>query len=71
MHPQHFIKEDPDDLMNPPQQLREHGLTKREYFAAIALQGLCAQGGYKSPETIAADAVDYADILLTKLEKKQ
>ena len=49
--------------------VQDSGLTKREYFAAMALQGLCAQGGYGSPETIATDAVGYADSLSAELEK--
>lgn len=44
------------------------GLTKRELFAAMALQGLCAcptaVGG------IARDAVEFADALLAELAKE-
>lgn len=51
----------------------ETGLTKRELFAAMAMQGLAsvpAEGGLK-PSYIAADAanaVAYADALLAALE---
>ena len=47
-----------------------HGLTKREYFAAMAMQGLCANGipgsqhGFKS---LTAEAVMYADWLIDTL----
>jgi hypothetical protein len=44
------------------------GLTKREYFAAMALQGLLALGGvvYQSP---VKSAVEYADALIEELNK--
>ncbi|MEP0868891.1 hypothetical protein NDA01_03645 [Trichocoleus desertorum AS-A10] len=42
------------------------GLTKREYFAAMAMQGLlAAQGNQAKP----SDAVAYADALLDELNK--
>jgi hypothetical protein len=42
-------------------------LTKREYIAAMAMQGLLANelGSY---DTVAADAVEYADALIEKLK---
>lgn len=51
----------------------QYGLTKREYFAAMAMQGLCANGlihrDERHPLTIAFDAVKYADALIKRLEK--
>jgi len=44
------------------------GLTKREYFAAIALQGLLTKGT-GTPEDYAACAVDAADALIAELNK--
>lgn len=47
------------------------GLTKREYFAAMAMQGLLAKHGdddYQA-EQIADYAVAHADALLKKLER--
>jgi len=44
------------------------GLTKREHFAAMAMQGLCSQGGYASFKYLAADAVTAANALLAALE---
>lgn len=42
------------------------GLTKREYFAAMAMQGLLiAQGNKAKP----SDAVAYADALVDELNK--
>lgn len=47
-----------------------YGLTKREYFAAMALQGLCAHSGdYHAPEHLASDAVMFADAVLAELER--
>lgn len=45
------------------------GLTKREYFAAMAMQGLLAQNGYDRFDSLAIDAVRQADVLLEELEK--
>jgi hypothetical protein len=48
------------------------GLTKREYFAAMAMQGLLARHNYLSDEDVVSrNAVDYADALLAELEKPQ
>jgi len=46
------------------------GLTKREYFAGLAMQGILSydgQGG--SPELYAKNAVQFAEALLKELEK--
>lgn len=42
------------------------GLTKREYFAGLAMQGLLANGDYTGVESA---AVVKADALLKELEK--
>ena len=53
----------------------EGGLTKREYFAAKAMQGFCSLSGddvekYNlRPENVAAMAVSHADALIKELEK--
>lgn len=48
-----------------------NGLTKRELFAAMAMQGLLAnpEGGDRHQELIADYAVAQADALLAKLSK--
>ena len=51
-----------------------HGLTKREHFAGLAMQGLChaidSQGTWAhDAETVAETAVRYADALLASLDK--
>ena len=50
------------------------GLTKREYFAGLAMQGLCnaadISGVWQHDSGIvAATAVEYADALLAELER--
>lgn len=53
----------------------DQGLTKREYFAAMAMQALRA-GAYKDPtvfvpETVARFALEDAAALLAELEKER
>lgn len=51
------------------------GLTKREYFAGLAMQGLCASGNesyqvngsFVSPQPLIDDAIRIADELLKQL----
>lgn len=50
------------------------GLTKREHFAGLAMQGLCnatCQDGTwcHDAKTVAKTAVEYADALLAELER--
>jgi hypothetical protein len=52
----------------------EHGLTKREYFAGLAMQGWisCQHDGFTGDEfSIATRAVRCADALLAELETKK
>ena len=45
-----------------------HGLTKREYFAAMAMQGILAQGKYNHSITqLAVDSVMMANTLVIAL----
>lgn len=48
-----------------------NGLTKREYFAAMAMQGILANEntGLSSNEVIAKESVKLANLLLTELDK--
>lgn len=51
--------------------ISEIGLTKREYFAAMAMQGLIATGREQTaPWGLAHDAVCCADSLLAALARK-
>jgi hypothetical protein len=54
------------------EQTLKIGLTKRELFAAMAMQGLLSAPIYDStPEGYAHDAVLYADALLAELAKEK
>ena len=46
------------------------GVTKREYFAAMAMQAM-ANNNSITVETVAAWSVQYADALLAELAKEQ
>lgn len=51
---------------------QQFGLTKREYFAGLAMQGICASNGWKlSLDGIVNASVEIADKLLKELEKQQ
>lgn len=47
------------------------GLSKREYFAGLAMQGLSAEPSTSSTASIAKWSVEMADALLAELEKPQ
>ena len=50
----------------------QQGLTKREYIATMAMQGLCAMsisGTHKQPQNLAKEAVQYANCLIDELNK--
>jgi hypothetical protein len=49
----------------------EGGLTKRELFAAMAMQGLCAINDGELSHNRAAYAVEHADDLLAALDKSK
>lgn len=58
----------PDTIL----ECKSSGLTKREYFAAMAMQGYLASYGPTEPansQHVAEKAVECADALLTELEK--
>jgi hypothetical protein len=50
-----------------------NGLTKREYFAAMAMQGLLSNGEYKNQMVsyVTDYSVDFADSLIKELNKQQ
>jgi hypothetical protein len=50
-------------------EMRSSGLTKREYFAAKAMQGLVADG-ISHDQTVAYYSVKFADALLKELAKE-
>ena len=57
---------------NRPQTIKTappNGLTKREYFAAAAIQGLCADPSMREVDKIAKLAVEAADALIVALKE--
>ncbi len=66
------------DSYQPGSEPAHHGLTKREHFAAMAMQGILSNEGhnggamhYRDGGTqVASVAVSMADALLRKLEDK-
>jgi hypothetical protein len=62
------MKTNPDDSAQPKAMGSSGGLTKREYFAATALQGLI-DGGYRLAADNATEAVEYADALIEALNE--
>jgi len=63
------IQEDHNNIAQEPLNL---GLTKREYFAAMAMQGMLASWGQHdvaAADEIVSDAVTFADALLAELER--
>lgn len=70
---------DPQDNAFPQENnfTMEFGLTKREYFAAMALQGLAGDTGiqyYGDPmfiKSTAEQAVDLAEALISALNEKE
>ena len=49
--------------------VKDGGLTKREYFASMAMQGLCASPDMRDARTEANLAVKLAGALLEELER--
>lgn len=69
------MKIDPNAQAFPVSLQSTPGLTKREYFAAMAMQGIlsssdCAHGGYSSAGLAAAAAVVQADAIIDALNNE-
>jgi len=67
------MKTKPDDPVVVTQNANNplYGLTKREYFAAIAMQGMVSQNmGLNSERHIAHHSVEFADALIERLNKE-
>jgi len=65
-YPQHGWTNDPKIL---DRMRHQSGLTKREYFAAMAMQGILSNN--LPWNNIVKASIDYADALLAELEKKE
>jgi hypothetical protein len=60
-----------NDSINNSEQGPQDGLTKREYFAAMAMQGLLAKPNLMNPlEEIVQTAVSSADALIKSLNNE-
>lgn len=61
----------PQDLQNKEYLMDQFGLTKREYFAAKAMQGILSdpQSNERKMEDIARYSVKCADLLIIELNK--
>lgn len=57
----------PDGGVDSPQE----GLTKREYFAAMAMQGLASSGNFFLSTELVETSVEIADLLIEALNKQQ
>lgn len=72
------MKTNGNDFTNPvslPSAMYTCGLTKREFFAAMAMQGFIASEFYMSGKNVhetrtAEHAVSYADALIEELNKE-
>jgi len=52
-------------------QILEHGLSKREYLAALAMQGILCAHPHQSADMVARMAIQSADALIQKLNETQ
>ena len=63
----------PTNIIDPERQFAPEyhtGLTKREYFAAMAMQGMLAEQYWTSPENLARCSTEAADALINALNDK-
>jgi hypothetical protein len=64
-----FARQHSEDKFNEQEHHASRGLTKREYFAAMAMSGFCGDSQTKT-EIIANLAVKIADQLIDELNKQ-
>lgn len=63
----------PDDSAGPyfsPECGTSHGLTKREHFAAMAMQGILTRPTNLTFDTVATQSVRMADVLIAALNQE-
>jgi hypothetical protein len=58
-----------DSAVHPYEYAQERGLTKREYFAALAMQGMMANNRDGSSQLFAELSVKMADALIKALNQ--
>ncbi len=59
-----------DSMLDPNGSYTQYGLTKREYFAGLAMQAVISNGKYTELETSIV-SVNFADALLEELAKSK
>ncbi len=59
------------DAAFPVTTIASSGLSKRELYTAIAMQGLLSGDGIEDYETTADNAVRYADALINRLGQNE
>lgn len=66
------LKTNPNDVAFNPRIVNDvnPGLTKREYFAGLAMQGLCVVDEGEDTNKTAQIAIGYADALIEELNKE-
>ena len=70
------MKTNPDHSINKIEwgvQIDEIGLTKREYFAGLAMQGILSNFAAKNLEasSVSKESLFHADALIKELNKKE
>ena len=66
------MKTKANDSIHNSEQGPQDGLTNREYFAAMAMQGICANANERlARREVAEKAVLIADHLIQQLNEKQ
>ena len=71
-----YLDDDIGETLDDVEVTEVGGLTQREYFAAMAMQGLAAFPGTimgaetVSPKQLCSRAVEYADALIAELQKQ-
>lgn len=58
-----------DGFGQGPIKVYNRGLTKREYFAGLAMQAIIGLDKRYSPDCVAEDAVAYAEALCRRLDE--
>ncbi len=64
------ISEEKDKYDSPFDDIKSYGLTKRELFAAMAMQGILAGGSNERSTMIVQAAIVCADDFLTQLNNE-
>ncbi len=67
--PVHAFEYNGKDFYGDPARMVESGLSKREYFSAMAMQAILTKGGYLACESPSEKAVFHADNLIKALNK--